>query len=398
MFTNVNKPLFTFVLKMKWTAYYKTHFRSELKGRYITNKHVEPLLKEAKSFAEISVMGSSEEGRSVYKVTLGHGPKKVLAWSQMHGNESTTTKAIFDFLKFFGQKEVFQKEIERFLAEYTLVTLPILNPDGAHKYTRENANDIDLNRDAKALTQRESLLLRKVFDEFEPDLCLNLHDQRSIYGTNEGLPAAIAFLAPSEDTLRTVTTTRIVAMEHIVRMVGKLSLLVPDCIARYDDTFNENCVGDKFTMMGVPTILFEAGQYKDDYQRENTRELIFYAFLELFGIGEIPDPEVDYKEYFKIPENKSNFKDIILRNVRIHPKTDNVSIAIQFQETLDNGRIIFEPLLDSIGNLNASYGHYENDCEGAEILLNYHKNYQIGEKIVTITNALDRNIVYYSKK
>ncbi len=48
----------------------------------------------------------------------------------------------------------------------------MLNPDGAEKWTRTNANDVDLNRDSQNLTQPESQILRKCIEDFKPDLCL----------------------------------------------------------------------------------------------------------------------------------------------------------------------------------------------------------------------------------
>jgi hypothetical protein len=44
-------------------------------------------------------------------------------------------------------------------------------------YTLENANKVDLNRDSQALTVRVST---SCFEEFKPDYCFNLHDQRTI--------------------------------------------------------------------------------------------------------------------------------------------------------------------------------------------------------------------------
>ena len=85
-------------------------------------------------------------------------------WSQMHGNESTTTKALFDFINFLHSNT---KESSVILDHFTFCMLPMLNPDGAKLYTRENANGIDLNRDAQNLSQPESIALRKTFEVFE---------------------------------------------------------------------------------------------------------------------------------------------------------------------------------------------------------------------------------------
>jgi hypothetical protein len=316
----------------------------------------------------------------------------------MHGNESTTTKAVFDLLTFFGQADVFQTEIRNFLNNYTLHIIPLLNPDGALAYTRENANGIDLNRDAVNLSQKESRLLRSVFDAFSPDLCLNLHDQRTIYGLKGGKPATISFLAPSEDVQRTVTATRKEAMCEIARIAQYLQKYIPDGIGRYDDAYNENCVGDAFTAAGVPTILFEAGHYPMDYKREKTREFIFYAFMELFRLHKSKSEDCDVELYFNIPENMMNFKDIIVRDVRISGYNTPVSLGIQYKEELKEGSIQWTPILENIGDLTAFNGHQEINAAGAAILVNYQQNVEIGEKITTIIQKNNEKILFTVEK
>jgi len=207
---------------MKITTWYQTHFEHQLSGRYITLDTLFPLLQNLSKIFDISTVGASENGLDIPLIKFGNGAKKVLAWSQMHGNESTTTKALFDFFKFISSENIFKNSVGTFLETYTFYVIPILNPDGAKLYTRHNANDIDLNRDAKALTQKESIVLRKIFDELQPDLCLNMHDQRTIYGTRSGFPATVSFLTPSADKERTVTNARKEAMLYILK--AKISL------------------------------------------------------------------------------------------------------------------------------------------------------------------------------
>ena len=150
---------------MKIEAWYLDNFDTRIAGRYISLEHIKPLLNIYKNDFDISTLGSSELGKNISLVKIGSGKKKVLAWSQMHGNETTTTKAIFDFLKFLTQKDAFQDEIRDFLNIYTLHLIPILNPDGASLYTRENANSVDLNRDAQDLSQNESKILAEVITQ-----------------------------------------------------------------------------------------------------------------------------------------------------------------------------------------------------------------------------------------
>ena len=71
-----------------------------LENRYITNAHIEPLSTSlTKRFSQI-ILGTSEGGLPIHAIQIGTGSKRILIWSQMHGNESTTTKAIFDLFNY----------------------------------------------------------------------------------------------------------------------------------------------------------------------------------------------------------------------------------------------------------------------------------------------------------
>ncbi|MDC7999808.1 M14 family zinc carboxypeptidase [Aequorivita todarodis] len=380
---------------MEINGWYRDHFEFRIGGRYIAMRHIYPLLDMYKLKYEISVPGLSEMGQDIPLIKIGGGSEIVLGWSQMHGNESTTTKALFDFLKFISQKQYFQTEIEEFLHKYTFYVFPILNPDGAKLYTRENANNIDLNRDAKRLSQKESQCLRKIFDAVKPSLCLNLHDQRSIYGFKDGKPATVSFLAPAADEKRTTTDSRKIAMQQIVKMNTFLQQYIPGQVGRYDDSFNEACVGDTFQKAGVPTILFEAGHFNRDYQRETTREFIFYSLLSLFEIIGGKSQSIRYGQYFDIPENLKNYNDFILRNVKLPDEKKLVSIAVQYEEVLRNDEIIFSPVIDAIGNLKNKFGHKEKDAKGAEILTNSQDKLTVGTNISEIIDKFDKSIIYF---
>ena len=150
--------------------HYKTN---TLSGRYITLDNIEPILQQLNTNNQLEVVGQSVLNRPIYAYTIGQGATKILMWSQMHGNESTTTKALFDFLFFLNGNTETAKQ---WLTHFRFMCLPMLNPDGAKVYTRENANGIDLNRDAQDLSQPESISLRTCFDQLKPHYCYNLHD------------------------------------------------------------------------------------------------------------------------------------------------------------------------------------------------------------------------------
>lgn len=331
-------------------------------GRYITNKDIEKCFKKLRKI-KVEVIGNSVENRPIYGIKVGDGSIKILMWSQMHGNESTTTKALFDCLNLFESKNELSKNI---LENCTLYIIPILNPDGSQYYTRLNANKVDLNRDAQDLSQPESKVLRSKFNDFRPDYCLNLHGQRTIYGVGDtGKSASMSFLSPSQDEKRSITVNREKAMSIISSINEALQDLIPESIARYDDGFDLNCVGDTFQSLGIPTVLYEAGHVNNDYNREEIRESVFISLLTGLSVIANGINILNAKDYFKIPENTKSFYDIIIRNAKIIPEDEMiVDIAIQYEEVLNNEKLIFKPKIEVISNLDKYFGHKEYDAEG----------------------------------
>lgn len=351
---------------MDFEKLFSDNKEQSISGRYVTLEKIEPLLKCLDKNNNLSIVGKSVLGQPIYSYTIGSGKTKILVWSQMHGNESTTTKALFDLLKLLNSNT---KLAANLLKHFTFLAIPMHNPDGALKYTRINANGIDLNRDFQDLTQPESQLLRKIYDDFKPDFCYNLHDQRTIFAAGDtNNPATVSFLAPSYNETREVNEVREKAMDVIIAMSDALQQFIPNQVGRFDDGFNLNCVGDTFTYLGTSTILFEAGHFQEDYQREETRKYIFIALVS--GLKYIYENDVvrnETNKYFNIPQNKPIFYDLIYKNIKI--RYDNKQIitnfAIQFSEILTDGEIEFVAVIAEIGELQHNFGHYEYDAEGA---------------------------------
>ena len=341
-----------------------------LSGRYINNNHVLPIIESLRLNLEIEEIGKSVLNKPIFSFLIGNGDKKILMWSQMHGNESTTTKSVFDLVNTLLNET--NKYVNEILSSCTICIIPILNPDGAEAYTRLNANNVDLNRDAQNLSQPESRILRDMFKQFKPDYCFNLHGQRTIFSAgNTKHPATVSFLAPAQDTACTITETRKKAMELILAMNTNLQEQIKGQVGIYDDAFNINCVGDQFQSLNVPTILFEAGHFQQDYFREKTRELIYHSLLtalEYIAVNEISGKI--YSDYLTLPENKKLFYDVILRNIKFNGRVEDV--AIQFDEVLKDGKVEFVPMLKETGDLSHFFGHREINIEkkSIEILKN----------------------------
>ncbi len=335
---------------------------SNISGRYVTMNHIDLFLETLHSGFKISTVGFSVKNKPIKAIQFGEGKTKILVWSQMHGNESTTTKGLIDYLNYLNLDK---NEFENITKNYTLYIIPILNPDGAILYTRENANTVDLNRDAFNCSQPESKVLRSVLEDFNPDYCFNLHDQRTIFGLLESKkPATMSFLTASYNNEREFNVVRMKAAKVIVGINDELQKFIPNQVGRFDDSFNINCTGDYFTNKGYSTILFEAGHYGDDYQRDIVRKYVFISLKSAIStIFENVIVEPNLNKYLHIYQNNKCFYDFIFKNVII---IDNnvekiIKFAVQYKEVLKNNKIEFVPEIIQIENLDDFYAHQTID-------------------------------------
>jgi hypothetical protein len=374
------------------------HYKEQtLHGRYITLDAIEPLLNKLNTHSQIEITGKSALDKPIYKYQIGEGKIKILLWSQMHGNESTTTKALFDFFNVINSDSDFAKEL---IHNFTFCFIPMLNPDGSKLYTRENANKVDLNRDSQDLSQPESVILRKAFEDFKPDFCYNLHDQRTIFGVGDtGKPATLSFLAPAYNEEREMNESRLKAVNLIALMNTVLQQYIPGQVGRFDDSFNINCIGDTFQSLGVSTVLFEAGHFPGDYEREETRKYVFIALMSSFIILIENDIVISkIEDYLIIPQNKVVFYDFIYKNIKIY--YDGIekitSFAAQYKEELIENNLIFNAYIVKIDNLENYFGHTVHiangelyqDNDGNFPSLNQVANFEIGKTTKFINGSI----------
>jgi hypothetical protein len=304
-----------------------------------------------------TMLGTSVDGRSIYGLKLGSGSQRVLIWSQMHGNESSTTRALMSLLEW--------DELSSILPNLSLYIIPVLNPDGAQRWSRNNANGVDLNRDAIDLNQPESQILHNAYQDFQPHYCLNLHGQRTIYGNAAGdQPAQISFLAPAGDENRLVNEPRLKAMQVINAMVTQLSIDADAFIGRYNDAFNRNCVGDFFTSLGTPTILFEAGHVGMDYDRSVVSSYMVEALkICLITIidGDVDDPTANQndqtlKKYLEIPEIDTTYCDILIKNM-VSDSGKRVDLSVMYREEVIDEELHFIPCLVGVNDKGVKNAH-----------------------------------------
>src|SRR5687767_11205981 len=194
-------------------------------------------------------IGRSMHGRSVRAFRWGRGPTVVLLWSQMHGDESTATMALADLLAYFAAPDAVLANDARALRArldrtVSLVMIPMLNPDGAERFQRENAAGIDINRDARRLSTPEARILDAARERYRPAYGFNLHDQgfRTLAG-RRGAQTAIALSAPPTDESGLYNDVRERARRVASTMAAALAPELPNRMARYDDAFNARAFG-----------------------------------------------------------------------------------------------------------------------------------------------------------
>ena len=128
----------------------------------------------------VTPLGESVEGREIRAVTFGAGDLTVLLWSQMHGDESTATMSLADLMSWVADSPP-DDPLRGLLEErLTVVLVPMLNPDGAERFRRENAYGVDINRDARRTATPEGRMLKGVREVEQAVVEADACDCRSI--------------------------------------------------------------------------------------------------------------------------------------------------------------------------------------------------------------------------
>lgn len=88
----------------------------------------------------VSTIGYSKQGRAILSYTFGSGSKTILYTGTIHGNE-LSSKSLMQL--WVNELEANARNIP---SDKKIVVVPSLNPDGVVANTRNNASNVDLNR------------------------------------------------------------------------------------------------------------------------------------------------------------------------------------------------------------------------------------------------------------
>ena len=267
----------------------------------------------------IAEEGVSAEGRKIPLVVLGTGPTTVLLWSQMHGDEPTATSALLDVLEHLGRTRR-TRETELLLSRLTVAIIPMLNPDGAERTRRTNAQGIDVNRDALRLETPEGRFLKSVRDRLRPSIGYNLHNHSpNLTAGRQGPQVAISLLSVPFDEAFTENEGRLATKRLAVLVRRLLEPYAKDRVARYDMDYTARAFGDSMTRWGTATLLIESGGFFGPDEANTLVRLNFVALLgTLQALADGSLAGVDAKAYDAIPlDTRDRMFDLLLRNARV---------------------------------------------------------------------------------
>jgi hypothetical protein len=316
---------------------------------------------------KLQEIGESYESRTIYSVTMGSGSTRVFAWSQMHGNEPTHTAVLLDLIDLL-QRDYQKKICQDILNECTLLMVPMLNPDGAERYIRRTAQDIDMNRDALHLATPEGRLLRKLVEEFKPDFAFNLHNQQAGTSVDGKKVAAVSLLVPPIDYADTQTewTERAKQVAGIFR-----NAIEPHCegmISRYDADFMPRCFGEWVQQQKVSTITLEAGGWST-VDTGPLVQLHFVGFINaLEAIANGCYASVDVADYDSLPRSSDQYLfDVIVRDAKVVTGEGHepyiADLGFNFTVQVDRVPIERGGRIDDVGDLCLTSGKTEYSGE-----------------------------------
>lgn len=338
----------------------------------------------------VETVGQSVEGRTIDLVTIGQGPRRVLLWSQMHGDEPTATAALFDIFEYLHRHRE-DADVRRMRSALTLYVIPMLNPDGAERFQRRNAQGIDVNRDALRLQTPEGRALKAVRDRFNPSVGFNLHNEN--WRTSVGdppKPASISLLSVAYDAAKDENAGRRLTKKLCAVIRDSLEPFASGQIGRYDDDFEVRAFGDNLTLWGTPVVLIETGPYPSADPDPPLVRLNFIAILsalDALATGRVD--KADPSRYESLPMNQSRMLTVLVQNATIvngagvPPFTADVGINVNRRVRVVDGTrtLVRIGTIDDLGDLRTSGALRTIDATGLVVAPLFDPLIQAGQDI-----------------
>ncbi len=194
MFVSLKKTVFVSIILLiglfvSFTSLYKTQSnQTEPVNQNIATDNKEsnrePIQKK--------IFGYSEKDRPIEGYEIGFGADTIMLLGAVHGNEETSADLLNKFI------EEIKADISLVSPQKKVVVIPIVNPDGFNdRDDKLNANGVNLNLNfettgwsqygdsgtfagEKPFTENESLVIKKVVEEYQPNMMISFHAQGSL--------------------------------------------------------------------------------------------------------------------------------------------------------------------------------------------------------------------------
>ena len=140
---------------------------------------IDRLVNQNSDIAKKVIIGRSVQGRAITAIFIGYGKKNVIMDGTIHGNEKTGAFACLrtaELLLSYYRSDASWKTA---LSGYTVIVIPVLNPDGFVADSRYNANGVDLNGQFPpdgTPTEPETFALMNLMASHTPSVYINMHE------------------------------------------------------------------------------------------------------------------------------------------------------------------------------------------------------------------------------
>jgi hypothetical protein len=360
----------------------------------VTHREVEARLRAVRDASpglfSLEEIGRSVEGRAIYDLSFGRGAFTVLLWSQMHGDEPSATSALFDLFEYVRRRRS-EPAVVRMLDALAIHVVPMLNPDGAERFQRRNAQGLDVNRDALHLQTPEGRALKTLRDRLSARVGFNLHNQS--WRTSVGRPprpASISLLSVSFDEARSEDDGRRLTKRLCAVIRDALEPLAPGQLGRYDDEFEVRAFGDNVTLWGTPVVLIETGPWTLAEPDRPPVRLNFVALvtaLDALATGRVH--AADPARYESLPLNESRLFSLrisgatIIAGTGVEPFTGDVGVGSTRTVRTESGRreISLTGRIEDLGDLRVYGAIEEIDARGLTLAPNFVPSARPGDTV-----------------
>jgi len=330
------------------------------------------LRQETQGFT-METIASSAEGRDVVLLHFNSPDVRgemdadkltVLLYAQQHGDEPSGKEAAI-----LLARDIAEGKFAAILRTVDLYLVPQVNPDGAEKRQRRNANDVDLNRDHLTLTQPEVAGLHEVFQRLMPEVTLDIHE----YGITGRAWTAAGIRKNFGSQLGTISnpnismTLRSFAWNRVLPYVGKqltqkgigfqryLVVSDPNKRIRYSTT----ALNDGRNSMGIyNTLSFilegRNGETVEQHIHERAREQLatIEAFLTFFAENAAEARSLVREEREKLRSGSASPRVHLVMDYIKDPAHPSISIEVidlntnrKMRRTFDNFYPLVQPAL-----------------------------------------------------